>query len=43
MLRERYGAGPDFRPADYFDMIGGTSAGAVIATARCVCGVNVQW
>jgi hypothetical protein len=33
MLRERYGAGPEFRLADYFDLIGGTSTGAVIATA----------
>jgi len=33
MLRERYGAGEEFRLSDYFDLIGGTSTGAVIATA----------
>lgn len=33
VLRERHGAGPGFRLADYFDLIGGTSTGALIATA----------
>lgn len=33
MLRERHGGGADFRLSDYFDLIGGTSTGAVIATA----------
>lgn len=31
-LRERLGAGDDFRLADYFDYVGGTSTGAIIAT-----------
>jgi uncharacterized protein len=31
LLRERYGR-PDYRLADYFDLIGGTSTGSVIAT-----------
>jgi hypothetical protein len=33
LLRERHGAGPEFRLADYFDLIGGTSTGAIIAAA----------
>jgi hypothetical protein len=33
LLRERHGAGQEFRLADYFDLIGGTSTGAIIATA----------
>jgi hypothetical protein len=32
ILRERYGGDPDFRLCDYFDLIGGTSTGSVIAT-----------
>ena len=31
ILRERYGQ-PDLRLCDYFDLIGGTSTGAIIAT-----------
>lgn len=31
-LRDRLGAGPSFRLAHYFDYIGGTSTGAIIAT-----------
>jgi uncharacterized protein len=31
MLRTRYGGDPDFRLADYFDIIGGTSTGSIIA------------
>ena len=31
LLRERSGAGDDFRLGDYFDLIGGTSTGAIIA------------
>lgn len=33
VLRERSGDGPQFRLCDYFDLIGGTSTGAIIATA----------
>jgi predicted acylesterase/phospholipase RssA len=33
LLRSRYGRGPEFRLADYFDYIGGTSTGAIIAAA----------
>ncbi len=32
LLRDRYGADPDFRLSDYFDLIGGTSTGAIIAS-----------
>lgn len=32
MLRERHGGDPDFRLCDYFDLIGGTSTGSIIAT-----------
>jgi hypothetical protein len=32
-LRERHSAGPDFRLAHYFDLIAGTSTGAIIAAA----------
>jgi hypothetical protein len=32
MLRERSGGDPDFRLCDYFDLIGGTSTGSIIAT-----------
>lgn len=31
-LRQRHGNDPDFRLSDYFDLIGGTSTGAIIAT-----------
>src|SRR5262249_39655191 len=33
LLRKRYGAGPEFRLCDYFDYIGGTSTGGIIAAA----------
>lgn len=33
LLRARYGGDPDFRLADYFDLIGGTSTGSIIAAA----------
>jgi predicted acylesterase/phospholipase RssA len=33
LLRDRYGGSPDFRLAHYFDYIGGTSTGAIIAAA----------
>ena len=32
ILRERNGNDPDFRLSDYFDLIGGTSTGSIIAT-----------
>jgi hypothetical protein len=32
MLRQRAGGDPDFRLSDYFDLIGGTSTGSIIAT-----------
>jgi hypothetical protein len=32
VLRERYGGHPEFRLRDHFDLIGGTSTGAIIAT-----------
>src|SRR6187431_820620 len=31
LLRERHGAGEDFRLSHYFDLIAGTSTGAIIA------------
>jgi len=33
LLRERHGGDPDFRLCDYFDLIAGTSTGAIIAAA----------
>ena len=33
ILRERHGNDPDFRLSDYFDLIAGTSTGAIIAAA----------
>lgn len=32
LLRQRHGDDPDFRLCDYFDLIGGTSTGSIIAT-----------
>lgn len=32
LLRERHGGDPEFRLSDYFDLIGGTSTGSIIAT-----------
>lgn len=32
LLRDRHGGDPDFRLSDYFDLIGGTSTGAIIAS-----------
>lgn len=32
ILRKRFGGDPDFRLSDYFDLIGGTSTGSIIAT-----------
>ncbi len=36
MLRARFGGDPDFRLCDYFDLIGGTSTGSIIATLLCL-------
>lgn len=36
LLRERSGGDPEFRLCDYFDLIGGTSTGAIVATALAV-------
>ncbi|MCB1917665.1 MAG: patatin-like phospholipase family protein [Rhodocyclaceae bacterium] len=33
LLRERHGGDPDFRLSDYFDLIAGTSTGAIIGAA----------
>ncbi len=38
VLREQHGGDPDFRLSDYFDLIGGTSTGAVLAT-----GLSLGW
>lgn len=40
-LRRRSGAGPDFRLSDYYDLIGGTSTGAIIATGLAL-GLSVD-
>lgn len=36
MLRDRYGGDEDFRLSDYFDLIGGTSTGAIIAALLAI-------
>lgn len=41
MLRRRFGDDPDFRLADYFDLIGGTSTGAIIAAGLAL-GMSVD-
>lgn len=33
VLREKTGSGPEFRLSDYYDLIGGTSTGSIIAAA----------
>lgn len=40
LLRERFKAGSEFRLCDYFDLIGGTSTGSIIA-AGLACGMSV--
>jgi hypothetical protein len=41
LLRARYGGDPAFRLCHYFDLIGGTSTGAIIATALAL-GMSAQ-
>jgi hypothetical protein len=41
ILRERSGGDPGFRLADYFDLIGGTSTGAIIAAGLAI-GMSVD-
>jgi hypothetical protein len=40
-LRRRAGGAPDFRLSDYYDLIGGTSTGAIIATGLAL-GLSVE-
>jgi hypothetical protein len=40
-LRRRAGGSPDFRLSDYYDLIGGTSTGAIIATGLAL-GLSVE-
>src|SRR5262245_62109081 len=35
-LRQRHGGDPEFRLCDYFDLIAGTSTGAIIAAALAI-------
>jgi predicted acylesterase/phospholipase RssA len=41
VLRARFGGDPDFRLCDYFDLIGGTSTGAIIAACLAL-GMSVD-
>jgi patatin-like phospholipase/acyl hydrolase len=38
ILRERHGGDPEFRPCHYFDLVAGTSTGAIIAAT-----VSLGW
>ena len=42
-LKEATGAGEEFRLGDYFDYIGGTSTGAIIATGLSRPPANGRW
>jgi patatin-like phospholipase/acyl hydrolase len=42
LLRERHGAGNDFRLCHYFDLIAGTSTGAIIASVNSQTSTSVS-
>jgi len=41
-LRERSGRGDAFRSSDYFDLVGGTSVGALLAALIALLGYSVS-